>query len=245
MRRTLVPFASVALLVFWSQSAFAYVLPSDFLLRMLADKRKGVTMKDATLNLTAELDGNDAPIDERLYLKTPERSRLVQNTDDVPTVSIEKEGKRARGPENKLAKDTSPNVDILPVLLMPAGDEIDAMSSRMIAAVKGLGIDMKTTAFGRTGDTVAYIIGARAWEPDKPQLWLYKNTFLPARLVVIGSDKARYETRWLDYGGQVTGDYYPQIIETYKNGKLIRRAEVQKIQVNQNLPESLFELPRA
>ena len=72
--------------------------------------------------------------------------------------------------------------------------------------------------------------------------WIDKETFLPLRLILVNK-KARRETRWLEFGSSVTGDWYPRVIEILENDVRVERAEVTKIEMNKKVPETLFELP--
>ncbi len=237
--------SSLAIFGLSAQAALAYVLPADSMLRLLSERRRELKITDVSLQLTAELASEDAPVDERLFLKYPERLRLVRQQDETPTVYVEREGQRAAGPESGLKRQSGPPLDIIATLLFPAGNDTEETTARMRAALKAANVNTSVTSLGRQGELVAYIIGARSWEPEKPQLWLSKSSFLPVRFVVIGGDGARYETRWLEWASSTTNEVFPQIVEEYKDGKLVRRAEVQKLQTNQNLPETLFEVPKA
>ncbi len=242
MRR--LPMLVVLAALGWTTLAHAYVLPASYLLRLLAEKRRSLSLKDLSLQLSAELAGVDAPVDERIYLKTPERLRYLWQEDDATQLYVEREGQRASGREDSLHRLAGPPTDLLAVLLAPTGRDVDDMTHRLWTTLKAAGVDTSVVSLGRQGDTVAYIIGARSWEPNKPQVWLNKSNFMPMRAVVYGRDKSRYETRWLEYGSSIVGDYFPAVIESYKDGKRVRRAEVTKMAVNQSLPETLFELPR-
>jgi hypothetical protein len=222
-------------------TAQAYVLPADYLLRMMADKRRDPKLKD----LSAQLDTTegDESFEERLYLKRPERLRTVQQIPDG-AVFVEREGLRGIGTEAKVERYKGPVLDLTAILLMPRGKDLDESTTFIIDTMKGAGIDMGIVTLARWEDRRAYVIGARVWEPEKPQLWIDKNTFLPIRLVLF--DKAKkelVETRWLDFGSPLTGNNFPRIMETYRGGKLTRRAEVTQIKVNQDLPETLFDVP--
>ena len=59
------------------------------------------------------------------------------------------------------------------------------------------------------------------------------------------SPATRLETRFLEFGSPIGGDYFPSVIEVYRDGKRIRRAELSSMTVNQSLPETLFDVPRA
>jgi len=245
-RPSLAVSAALLALVVYGASAEAYVLPADFLVRLLAEKRRSLNAKDLTSQWTAEIDGVDGAVDEHLYLKYPERSRLVRQSEDGPHVAIEREGGRAFGPEKAPLRVTQP-MDLTPYLLAPAGRDLDEMSARLLAVLKQAGVDTSMVALGRSGDTLVYIIGARPFEPDKAQLWLSKTSFLPLRFVVFDRSKSpplRRETRYLDFGGGVGGDLLPSVIEDFEGTRRVRRAELTRVSANQALPETLFDLPK-
>jgi hypothetical protein len=241
MRRVL-PIAAVLAGLLAGDIARAYVLPTEFIMRLLAEKRRRLDVSDLSVQLITEVVRHDAPVDERIYLKNPERLRRVrQLEEDEATVEIVREGQTAAGPEDRIRKTRGPP-DILAALLMPKGADLDSMQARMTQAVSALGIDTRVTALGRFGDRICYVVGARAWEEDVSQLWLDKETFLPSRLILVKGSKRR-ETRWLEFGSSVTGDWFPRVIELYEDGKLVERAEVARIEPNKKVPETLFEIP--
>jgi hypothetical protein len=228
------------------RAAEAYTPSAEFLLRQLAEKRRDVGARDLSAQLLADVDGAEGPVEEYLYLKSPERLRLVAQRDEGSTIYVEREGQRAAGPENGL-KRLSGSTDLTATLLVPAGKDVDDMATRMLAMLKAAGIDTSVVALGHQGDTVAYIIGARAFETEKPQVWLYKPGMQPLKTILIDKSKttpSRIETRFIDFGSPVGGDYFPSVIEVYRDGKRVRRAELSSLSVNQSLPETLFDLPR-
>jgi outer membrane lipoprotein-sorting protein len=227
-------------------AAHAYLLPTEFLIAQMAERRSKMEVRDITVMLTAEIDGEDQPVEERIYLKDPERMRLERQKDEeAAAVYIEREGRRAQGDASAVKLLKGPSTEMLAALLMPRGANIDAMRDRTMANLAALGIDTKTvsiTIHGSDARDTAYVIGAKPWETDKPQIWLDSNSFLPIRLISF-VDRVKHETRFLDYGSAGTGDWFPRVIENYRGGELVRRAEVSDIKVNQDLPETLFQLP--
>jgi len=224
----------------------AYVPASDFLLKLLADKRRELAVKDMSAQLVAEVEGVEGQVDEHLYMKAPERVRLVSQRADGPVVYVEREGQRAAGPENALKRLTG-TTDLTGLLFMPAGTELEAIGSHLVSTLRSLGVDTSIVSLGRQDDTLAYIIGARPFEPDKPQVWVYKQSLLPMRTVLFEHGRgtpSRVEVRYLDFGSPVGGDYLPGAIEVYRDGKRVRRAELQKLSTNQGLPDTLFDVPR-
>ncbi len=229
--------------------AHAYLLPASFLIRQMAERRAKGEVKDCVVQLTAELEGRDEPVDERIYVKNPERMRLERDLGEGASyVVVEKEGKRAEGDTTAVKPSKNPSTELLATLLMPRGREPEDMAARTISILQGLGIETKVigiTIYGKDARETAYTIGAKPTETEKPQLWVDSTTFLPVRLISYvdeGGKKVRYESRFFDYQSG-SGDFFPRIIENYRAGKLVRRAEVGDVKVNQELPETLFNVP--
>jgi hypothetical protein len=221
--------------------AQAYVLPADYLMKLLAEKRRDAKVKD----LSAQLDTavGDESFEERLYLKRPERLRLVQQIPDG-AVWVEREGVRGSGTEAKVERFKGSVTDLTATLLMPRGKDDDESGAYLMDVLKAAGIDTHIVSLGRWEDKQAYVIGARTWEPEKPQLWLDKATSLPVRVILF--DKAKkelVEMRYIEFGSAIAGNHLPRVFETYRAGKLVRRAEVTQLKVNDDLPETLFDVP--
>lgn len=234
--------------------AMAYVLPADYLCRLMAEARRP-SLKDATLVLEAILADREGSVDERIYLKRPERMRLWRQ--GAPAyVEVVAEGLAASGDEKGPKDDgTSPNP--WPALVFPRGKDVDEAGTRMLEAIEAVGIDSNVVTLGRYPGGVAYVVGARPWENDRPQLWIDKTSVQPVRILwpvaTDGKAGARakaagptdrpgagmHELRLLNYVGGL-----PRKLEEYEDGRLLRRSEVTRVTLNQNLPESLFTLPQ-
>lgn len=241
----------VAMLVLSSvaSTAQAYLLPADYLLQQMIERRRRTELKDLTVQLTAEIAGNDATVEERIYLKTPERLRVERELAEGLSIYVEREGRRAGGTDGGLKRLDGASPDMLPKLLMPRGASTDEALARLTSDLKTIGIDtsvVSLTIYGADVREAAYVIGARPWEKDKPQLWLDQASYLPVRIVTMvpeSGKRVRRETRLLEYGSSGTGDWFPRVIEDYRGAELVRRAEVTDIKANQSLPETLFQLP--
>ncbi len=247
MSRFVSVFLALAIAVL-AAPANAYLLPASFLIRQMAERRAKAEVRDCVVQLTAEVDGRDDQVDERIYVKNPERLRLERDLGESNYVVVEREGKRAEGDTTAVKATKNPSTELLATLLMPKGKEPEDMAARTISVLQSLGVDTKLVAitiYGKDARETAYVIGAKPQETDKPQLWVDSTTFLPVRLVSYvdeGGKKVRYESRFFDYTTGV-GDFFPRIIENYRAGKLVRRAEVGDIKVNQDLPDTLFQVP--
>jgi hypothetical protein len=103
---------------------------------------------------------------------------------------------------------------------LPANEAEEAL--RM--AAQGVGADMAAGggALARLGDRVVYVVGAQAHDLTRPQLWIYKDSHAPARLIAQnGAD-----LRLLEYGNPAAADWFPRVIELWEGGQLTARFEV-------------------
>lgn len=242
--------ALVALpLLVWSGNASGYLTSSAQLLDNLADRRGNLKLQDVSAQLTADIEGIDSPVEERIFIKSPERLRLVQETPDGTRLYIEREGRRAEGSESSLKSLSGPSTGMLAALLMPRGSTPGEKVNRLLSLLKSVGINTRSVNLGIYGDDVresAFIIGAKAWESDKAQLWIDRESYQPVRLVIYdesGGERVRYESRYLGYGSPAGGVWFPETIENYRNGELVRRSRLNEVRTNENLPESMFRLP--
>ena len=238
--------SSIILLIslFLTTSAQAYVLPTEFIMRMLADKQRRLKAQDWSLKLSTEFVERSEVVEERLYLKRPERVRRVQTTNGHE-VYVEFEGKTATGTTESLVPSKEAITNLVGSLMLPKGKTLDEMSIRMMENLQKVGIDTTQVAIGRLGQRPVYIIGAKAFERDKPQVWFDKASFLPVHWLVYTQGKNagdKIEMTLKDYNSSPAGSSYPQVIDTYRNGKLVSRSNVMEAKKNQSLPESLFKL---
>jgi hypothetical protein len=102
---------------------------------------------------------------------------------------------------------------------LSAADAEAALRSAAAAA----GADLTAgSALGRLGDRIVYVLGAGARDLGRPQLWLYKDTDAPARLMAQnGAD-----LRLLEYGNPAAAEWFPRVIELWDGGQLAAKFAV-------------------
>ena len=198
----------------------AYVpSPSSLLKRaatrtMTLGKTKEVTLI-GTLSVRAE-----APRPAQLVLHFPLQCKLegdgglslsVHGTPDKPSGTPE----GTTGPALQLLQLACP-------FLTYRGLPPEAAEGALKAAVTASGADIATaSALSRFGDRVVYVIGAAARDLARPQLWLYKDTSAPARLLAQGGA----DLRLLEYGTPASASYFPRVVELWESGQLAARFE--------------------
>ena len=83
-------------------------------------------------------------------------------------------------------------------------------------------IDTEVVSLGRRGKTVVYIIGAKPWEPDKPQLWVDKDLRAPIRLISLDPNNSSIvDVQLIGLGSAQTEEWFPRRIEVRRDGALV------------------------
>ena len=233
------------LLAFFAMTsqALAYILPAQFIMRLLADKVSRLKIEDVSMKLESQ-EGSESTA-ERLYLKRGERARLVSGSDET-VIYVENEGKISDLKAGALKGRT----DVLAALLFPAGKNLDERSLRSVNILESAGIDTSVVSLGRLDNRTVYIVGAKTSESGKPQIWMDKELFVPVRSILFtgpGATGDKIEKRYLDYANlkpkSLESEWFPSIIKTWKNDELIKEQVIVEAKTNQKLPESLFRAP--
>jgi hypothetical protein len=101
-----------------------------------------------------------------------------------------------------------------------SGSETDQV---LRAALQAAGADLTAgSSLARMEDRVTWVLGAPAHDAARPQVWLYKDSSAPARVIAQnGSD-----LRFLQYGSPAAADWFPRIVELWNGGQEKARFEV-------------------
>jgi hypothetical protein len=233
-------------------SAHAYRPPARVLLNKAMAKEIERGTKSMKVDAETQLfdvggGSRGAPFVERFFFNAPSSARRESDMPEGTRIEVrvdEKQLVRAPGQPDKSSKAA---VDLLTDLVTtsPPLDE-DRAAERFLRGVKALGVNTEVVSFARFDGRVAYLIGSKPWEKDKPQIWLDKDTLLLSRVVMVskGDDGKPHRTdvRYLGWGSPVGGNWFPQMIEVYTDDKLVRRTQVKNVERNQSLDATLFSL---
>jgi hypothetical protein len=233
-------------------SASAFILPPASILRRMTEARDELQVSNLRLDgmLTfanssarsagAALGGagrSELQVDALLLMKLPGRCRLEATTPEGSrSVAIWSHGKeRTEGARlDELAAVLS---QICPFLAARSSTDAETRAAidRHLRALK---VDVRTATLGRLGSQVAYVLGAAA--EGQPQFWIYKDTFLPARVRWADPDKKLSDIRFLDYGSPISGESFPRVVELYRDGELLLRFAGLKSDTRSALADKLF-----
>jgi hypothetical protein len=236
--------------------AAAYVMPAYSILKHMAQERdrmslfllrvdgsatfSGGAVKEAGPALGLPTDRPDVQVDATVYLKLPSRCRIelssVEGGKQVAEVFANGK-KRLEGPE--LSAVSVALQEVCALLAERSSSEADAHAS-VDRHLRALGVKEESTSLSRFGTQVAFVLGDLAEE--QPQLWIYKDSFQPARVRFTDAQGA-WDVRMLDYTSPATGEWFPRTLEVYRGGELELRFTALKGDSRGSIPEKLFQPP--
>jgi hypothetical protein len=197
----------------------AYIPSVGSLLRRTALRvTEGSRTRDATLTGTLEVQGAE-PAARALVLRFPLSCRFEPGVEVRGTVAQPLTSSGAPTPEQELLELACP---LIAYRGLKSSDAENAL--RATAAAAGADV-MAASALDRLGDRVAVVLGAFSRQTDRPQLWIYKDSHAPARLIAR-RDGRLSDLRLLEYGNPAAADWFPRILELHRDGKLAARFEV-------------------
>jgi hypothetical protein len=199
----------------------AYIPSAGSLLKSAAARAQTLARtREVTLSGTLEVRG-EPQRPAHLVLRFPLQCKLdgeggvsfsVKGTVDNPGAL----GEGTAGPALRLLQLSCP---FLAYRGIPSAEAPQALR----AAAQAAGADLNAGAgLSRFGDQVTYVLGAAGHDLATPQLWLYKDTAAPARLIAQGGA----DLRLLEYGNPAAGEWFPRVIELWSSGQLAARFEV-------------------
>lgn len=221
--------------------ALSYLLPAEAILASVANRRDAIGFD----TLVAEghyQKGNEAPIPVWEVIRANKAHRIERKREGNTEITLTSGGRRWRYQlGEKGAAPSKADADL--VLTFLANTDKDPGASRAVTFCKRLGIDLDTVSMGRLDKRPAFIVGAKPWEPNKPQIWIDKQYRVPVRLIQVDASGQVTDTRLYGYGSPATSEWYPNRIEVWQNGQ---RAEVtiyDRAQLNLPVDDKLLSPP--
>jgi hypothetical protein len=246
-----IPALACALVLGASSAASAYRPPTRALVGRAMEKQLARDTK--TLRVEAETQAFDisgmprgAPMTERWLVMGPSTLRRELETPEGLRVEIRVDDKlvvRAPGAADKNTKAVA-DPFFSAVAAAPPFDEPRA-AERLMRDAKAYGVNTEVVSLARFDGRVAWLIGSKPWETDKPQLWLDKDLLTVVR-VVKQQKKAdgalqKIDERYLGWGSPVGGNWFPASIEVWVDDKLVQRTLVRNVERNMSFDATLFK----
>lgn len=228
-------------LVLLPSSARAYILPAPSILSIVAKHRARLGFK--SIVATGKLRTGSGPAKDvwmgilagrghRTEVKTSDGTKVTLTTSDNRRFAFDL-GSPA-GAATRVKDDLFTNFLARP--------KIDPGGSRGVLFLKKNRIDDEVVSLGRHHRRVVYIIGAKPWETDRPQLWIDKELMVPVRLITLDGGQIR-DLQLLEFGSGLTGAWLPRRIEVREGGTLIEATDFESVTPNGKIDEGLFSAP--
>lgn len=235
-------------------AALAYVLPAGSILRRVAEGRDdlrlfalrvdgtatffGDTSREAGSALSVPSDLGDVQTDASVLFKVPGRCRIeLKPLEGAKSASIHSGGK-TRQEGKALAAVEVAVAEVCAFLAMRSESDAEGRAT-LERHLRARGVSMEAqTWLARFGGEVAYVIGKR--EQGAPQMWVYKDSFLPARIQFKGGDGLLWDVRFFDFTSPATGEWFPRSIEVVRDGKLAMRFTALSADSRSKLDDKLF-----
>jgi hypothetical protein len=244
MNRTV--FCAAATVFFWFVSAWpftqvapAYVPQGAHLLALMIEEigtPETILVRQKQFLLDVKSGNRPVVFNETLRYQLPQKFRSDIQTDQADWIRVLSGRRCITVLHGQFRTDRPRGFDLYPELLLIRSRS--ALGRRLTET----GIDIAQSSLGRFQGEPVYVIGAQYPDLSRPQLWLDKKTLRPVCWIVgARSDHVVKEIRYLEW--KALGPYgYPMRIEFYRDGELVRRAEVQDVSVNEFFEESLFDI---
>jgi len=244
--------------VLLSAVAGAYLLPSGAIVRRMGDARDeqgAITLRvEGTVALFGEAAHgvasslklhNERPevqVDAVFSLKSPGRCRIELSAPTGLRIAAVQNGGRRR-----VEGEVPQSPQVLQVLQVLTEELCSLLATRggeggsrgvVERHLGALRIQPRLVALGRVSREVTYILGDPA--AGQPQLWIYKDTFFPARLTFSDAQGTSWDLRLSDFGSSVTGSWAPRVVELHRAGALVLRFTALKADSPVALADRLF-----
>jgi hypothetical protein len=127
--------------------------------------------------------------------------------------------------------------EVCALLALRSASEVDARSG-VEQHLRSLHVDTSATSLGRLGGHVAYLLGGNKGADG--QLWVFKDSFLPARIHWTDERGVVWDVRFIDFSSPATGSWFPRLVEVSSGGVLQARFTATKGDNRASLSEKLF-----
>ncbi len=253
-RRAVRAHALVALVgVLGAMGAGAYVLPGGSILRRMMAARENVNyaslkadgsvhfygpgVREAAVALGQPTDRSELEADGTVYLRPPGRCRIETRVREGNATASVISGGRKRVEGTEVAALSEAVRQVCALLTVRAGSAVEGREV-VEEHLRSLGIEARTTSLARFGGEVVYVLGAA--EEGKPQFWVYKDSFWPARVRYKDAKGTDWDVRFQDYTSSATGEMLPRSIEVWRGNERAMRFTSLTGDTRAKLADTLF-----
>ncbi|MCK6550006.1 hypothetical protein L6R52_29500 [Myxococcota bacterium] len=232
---------ATAAFVLVPSTVLAYLLPAEVIFSNVAKRRSDIAFSTITVEGTYQR-GDAPPVPVWEVIKDGKAHRVERKGPGATEIVLTVPGRRwsyklgeKPGAAQKIPSDL--------VLYFLGSTDKDAGGQRGVAFARQRGIDENEVSLGRFEERPVYIIGAKPWETNKPQLWIDKVLSAPVRLIEVDRAGSITDTRLYGIGTELTNEWFPRRIEVWRDGKLVESSTYTKAELNAEVSDDLFKTP--
>lgn len=218
----------------------AYIMPSYGVIKRFAAQRDDLTVsnlkaegvaavspvlaKDVSALMGVTWNSGELMLNASLSVRFPGRCRLELSSPDSTKVLVAASNAgKVRG-EGGDVEALEVGLEQACALLSLKSNEDGATREAVTKHLNTLKVDQKQVMLARFNGTVSYLIGQKL--EGQSQLWIYKDRFLPSRLMFTDASGTAWDVRFSDYTSQATGEIWPRVLEVYKGNEAQLRVMV-------------------
>lgn len=233
--------------------AGAYVLEAAAILERLADQRDdlrlfqlrvdgaatfhGPAAEEAAAALALVVERGEVQSEAAVLLKPPARCRFeLAPLAGTPLAAVVARGTASH--EGAPVRAVQVALDEICALLAGRSSSGQSAAATLERHLRARGVQVGAqTALSRFGGEVVYVLGGR----EAPaRMYVYKDSFLPARIQFTDADGAAWDVRFFDFTSPATGEWFPRSVEVVKDGTLAMRFVGFDADARSKLDDALF-----
>lgn len=221
--------------------ALSYLLPAEAILASIAVRRDAIGF-DTLVAEGSYQKGNEAPVQVWEAIRANKAHRVERKREGNTEITLTVGARRWRYQlGDKGVAPSKADADLVMTFL--ANTDRDPGAARAVNFCKRLGIDLDVVSLGRLDGRPAFIIGAKPWEPNKPQIWVDKQFRVPVRLVQVDASGLVTDTQLHGFGSPATSEWYPNRVEVWQNGQKVETTIYERAQLNLPVDDKLIAPP--
>lgn len=222
----------------------AYVLGGPHALTLMVKALSGADTLRVEQQVVIEdpvLAEHPLELTETLSFIFPERFRSDTRYENTSRIFVSSHGQSLTVIDGRIVSNQAGQFDRYKDLLLYHSRDL------LLKALLLDHVDVGVTSLGRFDEHIAIVIGAQYPDESVPQVWVDKERFLPLRWIHYpGTHNEAGEPDCLEFiyrnwrkWGEV---WYPSLIESYHNRRLMRRMRVNSVQVNASFSDQLLSI---
>jgi hypothetical protein len=221
--------------------ALAVTPSAGSLLASVARQREALGFRTVVAEGRLERPG-EAPVPARSLLVAGRGHRLELQRAGGKEIVLTVDGRRWRWVEGK--KPAAPvRAPEDPLSALVARTAPDPGGERGLGWAEALGVDPEVVSLSRLEGRVAFVIGARPWEGERPQLWIDRDLRVPVRLVTKPAGGPRVEALLLGFGSALTGPRHPERVVRLEDGRAVETLRFLRVEVDAPVDPALMAPP--